>query len=158
ASGIGIFVPLNWTTDGTLLFISSDDPTAHPSSQLYAVDPGTQLTRVLSEDDGGHDQPVWSANGHHLAYVHSNGRSPQVVVMDAIAQNAVVAGMGTEPALSPTGSRLALVHRRRILIGSVGERHRHLFARGAWPAWSSNGSLLAYLRRGAVWIARPNGK
>jgi hypothetical protein len=49
------------------------------------------------------------------------------------------------------------VRRGRILVAAVQNKRTRVFGRGVWPAWSPNGSLIAYLWKRAVWVGHVDG-
>ena len=73
---------------------------------------------------------------------------------------AVVAGPAQSAAIAPTGE-VAVVRiqqgRGEIVLRDLDGGERVVVARGRNPAWSPDGSSLAFERDGAVWIVSPDG-
>ncbi|MEP7271602.1 MAG: S9 family peptidase [Acidobacteriota bacterium] len=90
--------------------VTSNDLTGVPYSQLWLVDVATgQSTRVGEETSRG-SQPVWSPDGHSIAYMGSTGGKSGLIVArgdgTSPAWVADVAGTNSS-ALTNTGSTLA---------------------------------------------------
>jgi Tol biopolymer transport system component len=151
------FRPLAWSTEGNRLLLRRYQPDTFTPSELYSVDPGSRVIRVLTTDGQDHDQPAFSADGRRLAYVHLEDRGFRVVVAQADGSAPRDIGRGTRPSLSPSGDQVAFVRDGKVrIVGVAGGRER-VFARGSWPAWSPDGRLIAFLRRGAVWVGNADG-
>jgi hypothetical protein len=71
--------------------------------------------------------------------------------VDGVGQTEVLRGPVTSESWSHSG-RVAAVIRGRVLVGRPG-RLRFL-ARGGSPSWSPNGSRVALVRRGWIWVVR----
>jgi TolB protein len=71
-------------------------------------------------------------------------------------------GYDSAPSWSPDGSRLVFATwhsglSRLSIIHSDGSHRRSLFANGGWPAWSPNGSLIAYRTHCGLRLIEPSG-
>ena len=115
---------------GTALYdtLESFFPAQHPA--FAASD---QLTVVIPDAVTGTPDALWRTG------------------VDGVGLTEVLNGPVTSESWSHAG-RLAVAVRRRVLIGQPG-RLRFL-ARGDSPSWSPNGSRVAVVRRGWIWIIR----
>jgi TolB protein len=102
-------------------------------TELYAVQPDgsglVQLTHNLVEDD----EPAWSPDGKRIALVRTGPTSYPIPRVRGIY------------VLDTT------THREHVLVALQG------FVAGVWPAWSPDGSQLAYVRNHELAIARADG-
>ena len=145
------------------LFVDSWDPAGDPGflpdgRLAVSVDVGYPPAPKLGAVDadgigfepftgsGRWQQPAWSPSGQ-FAGVRRVKRRPEVFVVDPRTGSArrLTRVGASSPSWSPTGRRLAVVHRGWIdVIGSGGGRMRRL-TRGRAPAWAPGGKQLAFI-------------
>jgi Tol biopolymer transport system component len=115
-----------WSPDGGLIAFDSNrndqDPVGCLSSdtgcnwEIYVINgDGSNLIR-LTDDPAEDDQPDWSPDGGHIAFVSNRDGNREIYVMDADGDNATnttnkMAGDGN-PAWSPDGTRIAFSSNR----------------------------------------------
>ncbi len=166
-----------WSPDGTRLAyaIYAYEPTAVSVSRgVYVLDVASGHVEGLTE--GPADSLDWSPDGGRLAY--SDGSAIHVV--DADGSNAATvwagAGQARDPTWSPSGTEIAM----SVLIDSGGPggsakpsdgtihvigvdgTNDRVIATGsegpaAAPAWSPDGSTIAYIEGCGVWVMSPDG-
>jgi len=97
--------------------------------------------------------PSISPDGTQFLFVRQEGRNLDVFLQRVGGQNAIdlTKGSGfdnTEPAFSPDGARIAFRSERSgggiFVMGATGESLRPVVDEGFAPAWSPDGSTLAY--------------
>jgi Tol biopolymer transport system component len=161
--------PPVWSPQGsTIAFDGScrsihDDPRSFDSS-VYVVSSSGGAVRGLV---AGGANPSFSADGRFVAYTSQpNVIAPMtvgVVAADGGAPAAV--GLGSSPAWSPRGHRLAFAWEKRGLavVDAATSSRRWVFARrvNARAGWSPDGQLLAFFLGGArpgIYAVRPGGR
>ena len=127
----------------------------------YLEDDGQELTSLSFTPDGktivyvrgGDHGANWAADGNLQPNPNSSAGQPRVQVWSiATTTDAVpkLLGEGDEPAIDPSGTRVAFVKDKRIWLAPIdGSRAAELafFARGSngSPAWSPGGNALAFV-------------
>ncbi len=97
--------------DGRIAFMRNTIGSPTFESSVYTIRPnGSGLVRLTSGDNDA--EPVWSPDGHRIAFV----RSGDIWVMGAwgghLHQVTTAAGTESEPAWSPNGTHIAFVSNR----------------------------------------------
>jgi dipeptidyl aminopeptidase/acylaminoacyl peptidase len=127
----------------------------------YPLDEGQELTSLSFSPDartivyvrGGDHGANWAADGNLQPNPASGTAQPRVQVWSVATDGAEMPkllGEGDEPAIAPTGDRVAFVKDRRIWVVPLdGSRaaEQLFFARGssASPVWSADGGRLAFV-------------
>jgi Tol biopolymer transport system component len=97
--------------------------------------------------------PSLSPDGSQFVFVRREGRNLDIFLQRVGGQNAIDLTKGSgfdndEPAFSPDGARIAFRSERSgggiFVMGATGESVRPVVDEGFWPAWSPDGSTLAY--------------
>jgi Tol biopolymer transport system component len=162
-----------WSPDGQRIsFTSYRDGNA----DIYLMNAdGTGLTRLTddSEDDSA---PTWSPDGRRIAFVSTRGSGgSNLYVMNADGSGVVsltgIAG-GFEPSWSPDGTRLAFSRVVRLcqfdvcaadvfVIPAAGGLAANLTRNAAGtaydPAWSPDGTRIAYSQDRRIWTIGADG-
>ena len=165
-----------WSPDGKrIAFVSDRD---NNQSQIWVIDAdGKNLMRLT---DGFHDDnPDWSPDGTTIAY-HSQrkrtGEYPfgvplfELYLMDSDGSNQrqLVGEDSIEPCWSPGGTRIVFLFSRKLgelpqlhVVDPDGANMRkltHNIGETNSPAWSPDGSSIAYEHNFQLWIMDSNGE
>ena len=103
--------------------------------QVWRIGPGTTLNRFLGVPDGA-DQPAWSSDGASLFYRFENSIHRLDV---ASGVSSLVVANASQPAPSPTGTRLAFVRDGQIWKAAIDGTFPSQVSPGpedAHPVWS----------------------
>lgn len=155
-TGTGVSAPPEVVENGDLLFAASLENGWH----IYTVDPDTGEERELTNGvrDYGSD---WSPDGTKIVYDSEGDAGYQIVIADADGSNPVPIATGESPAWSPDGTRIAYSGEDgSIWVVNADGSDAHPVTAGAaagegegqdaafdWnPAWSPDGSAIAYTR------------
>jgi dipeptidyl aminopeptidase/acylaminoacyl peptidase len=137
----------SWSPDGGRIVYASR---AGEATNLYVVSSAGGTPVSLTHDQYINTQPDWSRDGRRIVFSSNRGGSSQIWSMTAdgadFRQLTKVPGFCVEPRWAPDGQQVAFVAYpgpRVMLVGSSGGEVRE-FARGLWPAWSSDGRRIAY--------------
>ena len=154
----------DWSPDGAaVVFARGDAPGQHAGGHsLWMVEVATGDEHLLYRAPPKRGEPyrlyspVWSPDGEHIAFSRSGGKQHGVWLMDRDGSNVrrIVADIGLSydtPALtwSPSGDALAFngLTRRQygLHVMDLHDRRPRMFdSFGEWPAWSPDGSAIAY--------------
>jgi Tol biopolymer transport system component len=142
-----------WENTGTLVF-SSTVPTS--DLELLTSAPDGTSVRKLTADRVDEFQPVWSPNGHWIAY----GRGRLVKETDRIAQSSLFlmdstgghvrrltrGAVDDGPSWAPDGKRLVFLRGNGLFVLDLAHgrtRPLHVTADSA-PSWSPDGTAIAF--------------
>ena len=156
-----------WSPDGSqLAFVS---PPEGPPEQIWAAAQDGSGRRQLTGGTPSDTNPSWSPDGTRIAFDSDRTGHRQLYVMaaDGTAQVNVSRSASADkaPDWSPDGRTLVFVSGPKSegpleLIGVDGSGRRPLGAglTGAWPAWSPDGTQIAYVRNSSVHVVGVDGK
>jgi Tol biopolymer transport system component len=162
-----------WSPDGTKIVFTREQAFGDCSH------PDTRDDVFLMDALGSHVHPLTSYGASGGASVSHDGArlvfgsGGSVVVSDPGARRRRVIGNGGFARWSPDGSKIAYdcgVSRTQVCVADL--RTKRTLPLGAniytysvhrpWrrrncPHWSSDGSLIVFVKGGAIWVARPDG-
>jgi len=161
-----------WSPDGTrIAFTSYRDGNADIYLMNYDGSGVVQLTHDAADDT----EPAWSPDGRSIAFVSTRIGGSNVYVMNADGTGVVsltgTAG-GFEPSWSPDGTRIAFSRVVRLCnfdvcladifvipaAGGTGtDVTRSAEGQAYDPAWSPDGSRIAYAQDRQIYTIRPDG-
>jgi Tol biopolymer transport system component len=161
-----------WSADGSRLAFEGWDDTDTTRNGIYTLDSadGSDLQRITSGPDGGHDVPgAYSADGSQLFFTHWAGAESgplMVVGADGSDPRQVTSDAYGVPSLSPDGTSLLAVRDGTLTVIALdGSSVTPIpITNGTWgmPSWSPDGSWVVFslvTRSGSLAIARvhPDG-
>lgn len=142
-----------WSPDGTRLAVEGGVTPYGESERVEIISlGGAPVVPLPGFNPYAFDAPAWSA-ADALAFQAFHGDSPplHVETVDRNGTHLRDVGVGSQPAWSPDGRRLAFVRGGRlVVIGPTGTGLRRLSASGesaSFPAWSRDGARIAFLAR-----------
>jgi Tol biopolymer transport system component len=159
-----------WSPDGThIAFISSREG----SNQIYIMNADGSGQTGLTDAPSGASVPLWSPDGTRIAFVAGYGPgTPGVFVMNADGSGRTGLADGSWPAWSPDGTRIVFAQGRDCGMGGGSSDIYVVNADGSgqtrltdsdcgesrnFPAWSPDGTRIAFARGGGVSIMKPDG-
>jgi hypothetical protein len=139
-----------WSPDGKKLAITTD---RDGNREIYVVDAdGSNAVRLTNDPDADYE-PAWSRDGTRIAFVSERTGTPQIFSMNADGSNPMrlttTSTRETDPAWSPDG-RIAFSSERDgkptiyVMNGDGSGPPRLTIVGGRQPAWSPDGTMLAY--------------
>jgi dipeptidyl aminopeptidase/acylaminoacyl peptidase len=168
---------LSWSPDGTRLAAELWDCTFQCTQDIYTMNPdGTGLTNTTADDGMNDRHPSWSPDGTKIAYSgFVNGAAGLYTMNPDGSGKSLVEQAGlidTNPSWSPDGTKIAFQRgnsdpaapQSRIvdaiyIVNADGTNVHPLVGGDAGfrdPAWSPDGSLIAFSAR-QVGVIRPDG-
>jgi hypothetical protein len=163
----------DWSPDGQrIAFTSYRDG----NGEIYVMNSdGTGLTRLTHEAADDND-PIWSPDGRRIAFVSTRGGGSNLYLMNtdgtSVASLTRDAG-GFQPSWSPDGTRIAFARVVRVCRwfdvciadifvipaagGSATNLTRNAEGTAYEPAWSPDGSRIAYSQDRQIWTIGADG-
>lgn len=143
-----------WSPQGRRIALVRATPAG---KELWTLAHDGQGVRQVTDAPQDVGSPAWSPSGAEIAYAGAG----EIHVVSADGGTTRTLTAGTEPAWGARG-RIAFVARGDVwTIASTGGKPRRLArTRGPErsPTWSPDGGRLAYVRGGALWTMRADGK
>ena len=125
--------------------------------EIYSMNSDGSDQINLTQHRAKDASPVWSPTGEQILFTSDRGGIEELYLMDPDGMNVRQVFkklIGREfPTWSPDGKALAYhrLHTFSIYIASIDGRDEEELADGLWPAWSSNGSEIAYMAGKFAW-------
>ena len=131
--------------------------------EIYIMNPDGSDQTNLTEHRANDFAPVWSPTGEQILFHSDRGGVTDLYLMDPDGTNVRQVFkklIGREfPTWSPDGKALAY-HRFHTLsvytASSDGKNEEELAENGLWPAWSPNGSEIAFMASKFAWADNGN--
>jgi Tol biopolymer transport system component len=163
-----------WSPDGRLLAFASRCPIGNQSC-IYVMEADGSNVRRLTANATGEVFPAWSPDGTKIAFAGGSSL-PQLYVSNADGTGLTQLTSGREyayaPAWSPDGRRIAFMRGPMSESGGAESRGDDIYlinpdgsgltlflagaARDAYPAWSPDGSMIAFVsERAGTTAERP---
>jgi TolB protein len=162
----------HWSPDGTrIAFTSYRDGDA----EIYLMNPDGSGVIRLTSNPADDTEPTWSPDGQRIAFVSTRTGGSNVYVMNAdgsgVRSLTGVAG-GFEPSWSPDGTTIAFSRVVRLCKfdvcladvfiipaagGTASNVTRSPSGQAYDPAWSPDGSRIAYSQDRQIYTVRPDG-
>lgn len=125
-----------WSPDGTrIAFAKSDFSGSDPKRHIYVVGADGSGERQLTSGDVSDNAPSWSPDGTRLVFHRRDGIGP------------------VTPSQGAHDVHLVVLDTRNGRETTLFEHGEHEFS----PAWSPDGSRIAYTTRTALWVANADG-
>ena len=125
--------------------------------EIYIMNPDGSDQKNLTQHRAKDSTPVWSPTGEQILFTSDRGGIEDLYLMDADGTNVRQVFkklIGREfPTWSPDGKALAYhrFHTFSIYTASSDGKDETKVADGLWPAWSPNGSEIAFMAGKFVW-------
>jgi Tol biopolymer transport system component len=145
-----------WSPDGTRIAftrIGKED-----AGHIYVVDFDGSKLRKLTHANEKNESPVWSPDGNRIAFANVYG----LTITDADGGNPRFFEYGAGGDWSSDGRWIAFDRGDGIDVAGVADvKARRLVRRGEGPAWSPDGTSMAFTRRvvnhSRIFVIRANG-
>lgn len=139
-----------WSPEGSKIAFTTDRNT---NREIYVINADGSNAVRLTNDPGADYEPAWSRDGKRIAFVSERTGEPEIFSMNADGSNVVRlttdGAQEADPAWSPDG-RIAFASDRDgkwdiYVMNADGSGVARLTTTGgAHPAWSPDGTMLAY--------------
>ena len=150
---------LDWSPNGRQIVFSAFTGPNGGRTQLYLASVRTGRVTRLTYTATGATDPVWSPDGHWIAFVGAVAPD-RIYLLSTKTHHIHVLGNATGMDLgwSPDSTRLAYNSRGKLELLNVVSRHyRSLRLYGEQPSWSPDGQWLVFVAGGYVNEIRPDG-
>lgn len=130
--------------------------------EIYSMNPDGSGQINLTQHRANDSAPVWSPTGEQILFTSDRDGIEDLYLMDADGTNVRQVFkklIGREfPTWSPDGKALAYhrFHTLSIYTASIDGKDEEELAKGLWPAWSPNGSEIAFMAGGFAWANNGN--
>ncbi len=132
------------------------------NSEIYIMNPDGSDQINLTQHRAMDSAPVWSPTGEQILFTSDRGGIEDLYLMDADGTNVRQVFkklIGREfPTWSPDGKALTYhrFHTLSIYTASIDGKDEEELTDGLWPAWSTNGSEIAFMAGEFVWADNGN--
>jgi WD40 repeat protein len=138
-----------WSPDGQKIAFTTD---RDGNREVYVADANGSNAARLTSDAAADYEPAWSPDGKRIAFVSGRTGNPEIFVMNADGSNPMRLttdpARDVDPAWSPDGRIAFASDRERLsniyVMNADGSDVTRLTVGGAHPAWSPDGTMLAY--------------
>ena len=130
--------------------------------EIYSMNPDGSDQTNLTQHRAKDASPVWSPTGEQILFTSDRDGIEELYLMDADGTNVRQVFkklIGREfPTWSPDGKALAYhrFHTFSIYTASIDGKNEEEITDGLWPAWSSNGSEIAFMAGKFAWADNGN--
>ena len=130
--------------------------------EIYSMNPDGSDQINLTQHRAKDSAPAWSPTGEQILFTSDRGGVEDLYLMDPDGTNVRQVFkklIGREfPTWSPDGKALAYhrFHTLSIYTASIDGKDEEELTDGLWPAWSSNGSEIAFMAGKFAWAANGN--
>ena len=130
--------------------------------EIYSMNPDGSDQTNLTQHRAKDTSPVWSPTGEQILFTSDRGGVEDLYLMDPDGTNVRQVFkklIGREfPTWSPGGKALAYhrFHTLSIYTASIDGKDEEELTDGLWPAWSSDGSEIAFMAGKFAWAANGN--
>ena len=152
-ASLSVSVPAKAPETAKIVFTSRRDG----NFEIYIMNLDGSDQKNLTQHRAKDTSPIWSPTGEQILFTSDRGGIEDLYLMDSDGTNVRQVFkklIGREfPTWSPDGKALAYhrFHTFSIYTASSDGKDETEVADGLWPAWSSNGSEIAFMASKFVW-------